>query len=120
MLILYRNCETKKRPSAQRQELEKRHSAAEGYHRSRSLGPEAGGPRLFHHLKPCSRVTAQRSPSGELSSRVRPSHSCLGSRLAEPERSQPRGLPSPAPSAPSCQHTAGSNAHPALGGLTRG
>ena len=70
MLILYRKCETKQRPSAQKQELEKRHSASELYHSSSALGSEGGGPHLFHDLKPCSQSHyTQLSPSAELSSR---------------------------------------------------
>lgn len=139
MLILYRKCETKQRPSAQKQELEKRHSASELYHSSSALGSEGGGPHLFHDLKPCSQSHyTQLSPSAELSSRCglltserrealytaafqpQPSPP-LGSCLSAPELSQisqlhkqPTGFPR------HCQHTAGNNVHPALGGLTRG
>lgn len=57
MLILYRKCETKQPPSAQKQELEKRHSASELYHSSSSLGSEGEGLIFFMILKPVHRVT---------------------------------------------------------------
>lgn len=63
MLILYRKRETKKCPSAQKQELKKLHNTSEVYHSSSSLGSEGGGPHLFHDLKPLSRESGHTAVS---------------------------------------------------------
>ena len=93
-------------------------------------------------LNPCPEShDTQLSPAAELTSRVRPSHFCqkgapwgaalpapavTSSGFSDPEPSQPGASPPPCclQEQPTgfpqhCQHTAGNNAHPALGGLTQ-
>lgn len=143
MLTLYRKRETKKRPSAHKQELKKLYNTSEVYHSSSSLGSEGGGgPHLFHDLKPLSResrhacLLPQSWPPGAAFSllseggAVRGGPSGPSSDLlwvlwpwaltawgASPPpcclQEQPTDFPQ------HCQHTAGNNAHPALGRLTQ-